>query len=240
MICAAAGVHPPRRFLPYMVVACAAVIVPELGRSSGGQLGDLVSELALWLGASLFLMAVMFNLRQHRAELQADTAEAKELARVDTLTGLGNRRAFEEAVAAEVSRSARTETPLSLMICDLDSFKEINDRHGHLAGDDCLRQVADTLRGELRLADNAFRWGGDEFVVLLPGTDGPAAHGVGSRVERAVSRTCSRPDGAPLELTTGIAEVREGMTVQELLATADLGLRERKEGLGQRSARSAI
>jgi diguanylate cyclase (GGDEF)-like protein len=240
MILGAAVVHPPRRFLPLMLVTCAVVMVPELGGAGPGQIGDLVAELVLWIGASLFVMAVMFNLRQHREELQADTAEAQELARIDALTGLGNRRAFEEAVSVELSRHERSKAPLSLLICDLDRFKTINDRYGHLAGDDCLRQVAETMRDELRMGDNAFRWGGDEFVVVLADTDTPAALGVSSRLERVVARTCSRPDGEPIHLTTGIAEVREGMTLQELLAAADLVLREHKEGLGQRSARSAI
>src|SRR5204862_6949646 len=93
---------------------------------------------------------------------------ANALARVDPLTGLGNRRAFEESMATEIARSRRHESPLSLLICDLDQFKKINDAYGHLAGDNCLRQVADALRNELRGADVCFRWGGDEFVVVLP------------------------------------------------------------------------
>ena len=229
MICAAAAVHPPRRFLPFMVAMCAVVILPELGRAAPAQIGDLIAELALWLGASLLVMAVMVNLRRHRAELQADTAQAQELARVDALTGLGNRRAFDERLASEMARSDRGGVPLSLLICDLDNFKGLNDHYGHLAGDDCLRQVAASLRAELRLADSAFRWGGDEFAAILVDSDPDAADRLGGRLQRAVEQACSRPDGTPLRITSGHAELREGMTGQELLAAADLALRERKD-----------
>ncbi|MFN2615759.1 MAG: GGDEF domain-containing protein [Thermoleophilaceae bacterium] len=240
MVCAAAAVHPPRRFLPFMAVMCAAVVLPELGRAAPAQIGDLVAELALWLGASLFVMAVMFNLRRHRAELQADTAEARELARVDALTELGNRLAFDETVTVELSRSERTGKPVSLLICDLDSFKEINDRHGHLTGDDCLRQVAAALRAELRLVDSAFRWGGDEFVVIVADTDAGGARQVSSRLERGVREACRRPDGAPLTISCGTAELRDGMTGQELLAAADLSLREHKQYVSQPAPRAPL
>jgi len=236
MICGAAAVHPPRRFFPFMVVTAAVVIVPELGRATSAQIGDLVTELVLWLGASLLIVAVMWKLRQHRAELRAGEAEARELARVDPLTRLGNRRAFEEALAAEVARSARAGTPLSLLLCDLDGFKEINDHHGHLAGDDCLGQVADAVRAELRLADSAYRWGGDEFVAILADTDAGGADEVAKRIKRAVEQSCSRPDGAPISITSGHAELHENMTGQELLASADLALREHKEARAQGAA----
>jgi diguanylate cyclase (GGDEF)-like protein len=234
MICGAAAVHPPRRFIPFMVFTAAVIVVPELGRTSGGQMGDLITELLLWLGASLFVLAIMLRLRQHRADLRADEAEARELARVDPLTRLGNRRAFEEVLETEIARSRRAGTPLSLLVCDLDDFKEINDRHGHLAGDDCLQRAADTLKAKLRTGDTAFRWGGDEFVVILPGTAGRGTSEVCRRMESAVEQACSRPDGTPLHITTGRAELHGEMTGQELLATADLSLRERKQGSDER------
>jgi diguanylate cyclase (GGDEF)-like protein len=240
MICGAAAVHPPRRFLPFMLITSIAVIAPEIGRATPAQMGDLVTELVLWLGASVFVMVVMLKLRQHRADLQAGEAEAQELARVDSLTGLGNRRAFEEILVAELSRSGRAGTPLSLLVCDLDSFKEINDRFGHLAGDECLRAAADALRAELRLVDHAFRWGGDEFVVLLVDTPGAGAVEVSERLEHIIPHACSRPDGTTLCVTTGHAELHPGMTGEELLAAADLALRERKESRTPGDARTSL
>ena len=240
MICGAAAVHPPRRFLPFMLITSIAVIAPEIGRASPAQMGDLVTELVLWLGASVLVMVVMLRLRQHREGLQADEAEAQELARVDSLTGLGNRRAFEEILVAELSRSGRAGTPLSLLVCDLDSFKEINDRYGHLAGDECLRSAADALRAELRLVDRAFRWGGDEFVVLLVDTPSAGAVEVSERLEHIIQDACSRPDGTPLSVTSGHAELHPGMTGEELLAAADLALRERKESRSPGDARTSL
>jgi diguanylate cyclase (GGDEF)-like protein len=228
MICAAASVHPPRRFIPFVVVTWVVVIVPELGRPLP-EVGDLVAELVLFLGASLFVLALMWKLRQQRADLREGEARARELARVDSLTGLGNRRAFDEALTSELSRNERAHTPLSLLVCDLDNFKQINDAYGHLSGDDCLRQVAETLRAELRQVDSAFRWGGDEFVLVLTDTDADGAAEIGRRLADVIHHACSRPDGTPLAVTTGHAELHQGMTGQELLAAADLSLRERKQ-----------
>jgi diguanylate cyclase (GGDEF)-like protein len=240
MICGAAAVHPPRRFIPFMLITSIAVIAPEIGQASPAQMGDLVTELVLWLGASVFVMVVMLRLRQHRADLEATEAQAQELARVDSLTGLGNRRAFEEILVAEISRSGRAGTPLSLIVCDLDSFKEINDRYGHLAGDECLRAVAETLSAELRLVDHAFRWGGDEFVVLLVDTHSRGAAEVSERLEHIIQNVCSRPDGTPVFVTSGHAEFHSGMTGEELLAAADLALRERKESRSPGDARTPL
>jgi diguanylate cyclase (GGDEF)-like protein len=234
MICAAAAVHPPRRFVPFAVVMCSAAVVPEIGRASGGEVGDLVVEQVLWFGAALFILGLIWHLRQQRANLQSEHLEASELARVDSLTGLGNRRAFEETLARETARIARDSGTLSLLLCDLDRFKQINDEHGHLVGDHCLRQVGEALRTEVRLAESCFRWGGDEFVVLVNG-DEQTVVDVGGRLEAAVAGTCSRPDGQPLRITTGPATLREGMGGDELLARADAALRERKERR-QRSA----
>jgi diguanylate cyclase (GGDEF)-like protein len=232
MILAAASVHPPRRFFPFLAVLLAGAIVPEVGSGNGAQIGDLVTELLLWLGASTLVLAVIWKIRRQRAERDESHAEAYELARVDPLTGLGNRRAFEETVATEISRARRSEIPLSLLICDLDSFKKINDVHGHLAGDDCLRQVADALRGELRGGDVCFRWGGDEFVVVLAGAGELAALEVAARVEARVAASCARPDETPLHVTCGHAVLLDWMSAHDLLAVADRALLSRKDRAG--------
>jgi diguanylate cyclase (GGDEF)-like protein len=229
LICTAAAVHPPRRFFPWLAVAAGVMIGPELGHTGGGQFGDLVTEFALWAGVSVFLAAVMVRLREHRHELRTGEAQAQELARVDVLTGLGNRRAFDERLAAEVARARRGGTPLSLLVCDLDNFKQINDHRGHLAGDECLRQVAGAIRTELRTEDSCFRWGGDEFVILLGDTNESGAADVADRLQAVVANTCSRPDGEPLEIKTGQSLLLDGMTGEELLARADLALFGRKD-----------
>jgi diguanylate cyclase (GGDEF)-like protein len=230
MICAGAAVHPPRRFLPLLVVIIAAAIVPEAGHAQSAQLGDLIVELALSTGASFLIVSIVWRIRQGRADLLSKQEQAHELARVDPLTGLGNRRAFEEALSREVAAVRRAGGELSLLVCDLDNFKHINDQHGHLAGDDCLRQVADTLRAEVRLADMCFRWGGDELVVLLAGAGAEMALEVGIRVELLVERSCVRPDGGRLRITTGHATLAAAMDPEDLLDVADAALRQRKDG----------
>jgi diguanylate cyclase (GGDEF)-like protein len=228
MICTAAAVHTPRRFVVFLAVLAALAIAPEAGHATPHMLGDLITELVLWSLASVFILGVMWMLRQHRADSEESEARANELARVDPLTGLGNRRAFEEAMVTEIARTRRADSVLSLLVCDLDRFKAINDSHGHLAGDNCLRQVADALRDELRGADVCFRWGGDEFVVVLADTDELEALQVVVRLELLVSSSCARPDETPLSVTCGHAALLEWMTAEDLVAAADRALFVRK------------
>jgi diguanylate cyclase (GGDEF)-like protein len=228
MICTAAAVHTPLRFTVFLAVLSVAAFAPEVGHAPPGALGDLGAELGLWALAGVFVSGVMWSIRQHRADTMESEAKANELARVDPLTGLGNRRGFEEALTTEVARARRGQAPLSLLVCDLDRFKKINDKHGHLAGDNCLRQVADALRGELRGADVCFRWGGDEFAVLLAGTPGSDALEVGARLEQLVARSCARPDETPLCVTCGQATLLDWMSGEDLVASADRELLARK------------
>jgi len=172
---------------------------------------------------------VMWRLRQQRADMQENEARANELARVDPLTGLGNRRAFDEAMVTEIARSQRSDAQLSLLVADLDRFKQINDLHGHLAGDNCLRQVADALRTELRGADVCFRWGGDEFIVVLADTSELEALDVAARLEQLVADSCARPDETPLSVTCGHATLLDWMSGDDLVAAADRALLSRKD-----------
>jgi diguanylate cyclase (GGDEF)-like protein len=225
MICTAAAVHTPARFFVFLGVIAGVALVPEVGHPG---VGDLSVELALWTLASVFILGVMWQIRQQRADGRENEARANELARVDPLTGLGNRRAFEEAVATEISRAQRTDIPLSLLVCDLDNFKKINDQYGHLAGDDCLRQVADALRAQLRGADVCFRWGGDEFIVVLADTGELASLEVVGRIEASIAGSCARPDESPLRVTCGHAVLLDWMSADDLVAEADRALFARK------------
>ena len=108
-------------------------------------------------------------------------------ARADTLTGLLNRRGFEERLAAEVARATRERTSLALVSLDLDHFKRVNDEQGHEAGDRALAMVGAVIADHVRGADLAARWGGEEFVVVLPGADAPAARAFAERVRAAVA-----------------------------------------------------
>lgn len=157
-------------------------------------------------------------------------------AMLDDLTGVGNRAALNKALSQEIARAERREEDgvLSLMVLDLDAFKALNDDHGHLAGDQALRRFARTLNKHLRETDQLFRYGGDEFVAILPEADAEAAGEIARRLEAKVAEECSDP---ALKASSGVAQWRTGMTARELFAAADETMyRNKREGNGQTSS----
>ena len=146
---------------------------------------------------------------------------------VDGLTGLANRRHADEHLAAELHRAERFSAPLAVVLSDLDDFKRINDRHGHPVGDTVLREFARTLRECVRDIDLAGRWGGEEFVLVLPGTDAGGAAQLAARVRAAlVRRPILAPDGSRIELSAsfGVAAYPDSTSAAELIAAADAAL----------------
>jgi diguanylate cyclase (GGDEF)-like protein len=133
--------------------------------------------------------------------------EARQLADLDALTGLHNRRFFHETLSREVARAHRYDRRLALVVFDLDDFKEVNDKVGHLAGDSVLAEAAERMRSVVRSADIACRIGGDEFAVILPESTLDDADQLYRRIQQAVS---SRPVGQAghLYLSAGVAELR--------------------------------
>jgi diguanylate cyclase (GGDEF)-like protein len=135
-------------------------------------------------------------------------------ASTDPLTGVANRRAWEAEAARSLARAARTGEPVTIAILDLDGFKEVNDRDGHVAGDRLLREVAAHWRTRLRASDLLGRHGGDEFVLCLPGTDGTGAVEVLQRLD----------GGGPVSWSVGTATARAGDSLAALLQRADAQL----------------
>ena len=166
--------------------------------------------------------------------------EARQLADLDALTNLHNRRYFHETLARECARAHRYERRLALVVLDIDDFKAINDRIGHLAGDAVLAAVAERLQSVVRSADVACRVGGDEFAVILPESAMGDAEQLYKRVQFAVG---SRPLG-PFErihLSAGIGELRSEDDAKTLFERADEALyRAKEEGKGRFSAANGL
>ena len=150
----------------------------------------------------------------------------------DDLTDLSNRRRFMEALRQEVARSARLDTQLALVLFDLDHFKQINDKCGHQAGDDVLRSAADVIRTRVRGTDLAARIGGEEFAVILPGTDLAGAVSLAENLRRDISEGVAVPDPSlTLTASFGVAEHHPGEPAESLIGVADRALyRAKAEG----------
>ncbi|MHA3737396.1 GGDEF domain-containing protein [Pseudomonas sp. Eth.TT006] len=193
----------------------------------GEHLGELVfrrnqrfSERDLGNLESL-LSALLFPMRNallYRAATQS--------ALRDPLTGTGNRVAMEQTLQREIDMSRRHLQPLSVLMLDIDHFKRVNDSHGHSAGDDVLKAVAASIKGQLRNVDMVFRYGGEEFLILLSNTSREAAAMVGERLRHAAQTTEYFADGQLIDLTVslGCSTLLPGESADSLLRRADSAL----------------
>ncbi len=202
---------PLRRFAPFATMVAVVALAPAVYAPDRDALLGVGTELVIWLFVSSALAMLMTRVR----------GQAR-LARRDPLTRLGNRRALDERFVAP-----RTGD-LVLGIGDLDRFKQINDRHGHLAGDACLKAVGAVLAERARTDDQVFRWGGDEVAVLLPATDPGAARDVFLRLESAVADLVRDPGGAPVGITFGWAAGGPETDLRTITERADAALLARK------------
>jgi diguanylate cyclase (GGDEF)-like protein len=183
--------------------------------------GNGITPCVYLAGTSVCTMLIVSALRRHIAEL---VAVSRDEARTDGLTGLPNRRAWDEALAREVARRDRQGGSLALLLVDLDHFKRLNDTAGHAAGDQALRRLAVLLRGQLRQMDVLARIGGEEFVLLLPACRAAEAAERAEQLRSLVRLTASTwPE--PVTVSVGVAAIPEHAThAAELVAAADLAL----------------
>ncbi len=186
------------------------------------------------LATALDNMAGRLSARQR--ELRASNDRLKALAQADGLTRLANRRTFDARLASEWQRAAKLAQPLALLMIDIDYFKRLNDRDGHLAGDACLRSLGKVLAAAVRQhSDLAARYGGEEFALLLPGADLDAATKAASRLRTTIENLRMAHLASPLghvTISIGVAAFRPqpGVTPERLIEAADAGLYAAKRG----------
>jgi diguanylate cyclase (GGDEF)-like protein len=189
----------------------------------------LVLALVSILGT--LLVALFARSLADRARLTTLSTKFEQIARTDSLTGLLNRRALAEHLTRAAAHARRRDEPLSLMMIDLNRFKETNDQFGHEAGDQVLRAFADCMRDALRADDIYGRWGGDEFLVALPATDRKRAQAAAARLQHCAQALnlgeIGLSDGIPFSI--GLATTTD-TTPTELVREADIALYEAKSG----------
>ena len=161
--------------------------------------------------------------RQTEAALREEVRSLEQRATTDPLTGAWNRRQLEDAAAGEMRRSTRYGHPLALLLVDIDHFKRVNDTHGHAEGDRVLRTVADLVRGSIRLSDSLTRWGGEEFIVLMPNTGLASATILAERIREAVFGHAFEGLG-PVSISLGVAEYLAASSLGDWVARADQAL----------------
>lgn len=190
-------------------------------------------ELEARIFASLRTRTARLELRQRNLELEGMLTRTEHLAMTDALTGVFNRRRFQDVLKREWATSRRYQHPLALILLDVDRFKPVNDVDGHAAGDEALRRIADVLTASIREVDLCARYGGDEFALLLPHTGRHHAQMVANRVRAnlARARTSWAGEAQQLSLSMGLAST-EDLTLKspdDLVEAADRALYEAKK-----------
>ncbi|MBD3640524.1 MAG: GGDEF domain-containing protein [Marinobacter sp.] len=207
---------PPRVAIAINVSSVVLMVV--LGDAFSGleQMGSFVST-ALVVSACAFVFASRNEDQRRRLE---------HLATIDPLTGVKNRRAMDEELAIAQAHASRTGISCALILLDIDHFKQINDEYGHSVGDQVLVELVKVLRKNTRKSDQLFRYGGEEFVLLLP--DGAGVRTVISNLQQLL-RTHVKHPGGSITASFGVAELDWGETVDSWLARADDALYQAKE-----------
>jgi diguanylate cyclase len=216
-----------------------ALLMPQLIRKAEAQLSNRQEFTSLFFGLigllvllNIYMFDQRIRLQRARRNLIHQLQRAERMARIDPLTGIPNRRSLKETLEAEISRARRNKLPLTVMVSDVDNFKSFNTRFGHLTGDRVLIDVASLLRKNFRASDFIVRYGGDEFVVVMPDTDLERARAAVVRLNRLIDawNTSNPHCGYALGLTCGLTEFVEGATVDELIQAADEDMYLRKSG----------
>jgi diguanylate cyclase (GGDEF)-like protein len=208
-----------------LVATAYAGVLVAIGADAHAALTRWMVTVSVAGGAALALHSI-------RRQVDRLVARLGELARTDPLTGLPNRRDFEERFEAELERARRRAEPLALAVGDIDFFKRLNDAHGHQVGDQALEAVGEAIARWTRASDTSARVGGEEFAIVLPATTAAQATGAIERLREQI-RTVTAAAGRPLTMSFGLAEFpHNGDAMRELMHAADAALYDAK-GLGR-------
>ena len=200
------------------------IILRDLGSTNGTYVNDqLVDEYVLRDGDFIKIGRTIFKFLSGGNIENAYHEEIYRLTTVDGLTQVFNRRYFLEQLEREVSRAKRYRRDLSLIMFDIDRFKDINDSYGHLAGDYVLKQLATVVKGKIRKEDIMARYGGEEFVIILPEIDAPNALNFAEKVRKIVEKAAFRFEDTRINVTVsvGVASLDDGDDSSSLIKRAD-------------------
>jgi diguanylate cyclase (GGDEF)-like protein len=212
------------------------------------QRNQLLIAISIAAVVLLGLIVIILRNNQERGRLQRDLADRNaeleqaleqigQLANRDPLTQLRNRRSFLDIAGQEIARARRKSLPMSVLVIDIDHFKQLNDDHGHAVGDEVLVQVAAELRKTLREQDVICRWGGEEFVAMITEADGAQAELIAERARTAIEATRFAHEGTelPLSITIGVAQLAESLDIEEAIDAADQAMYQ-----GKRTGRNRV
>jgi diguanylate cyclase (GGDEF)-like protein len=233
VLIACAGCRTPRDAATGAAAVTLAGLAPWLARAVPGPNPLVGSQLVVVIASAAVLIVV-----RERLLRQSDALRGYAL--TDPLTGIANRRSLLARADYEIARHGRARRTFALVMIDLDGFKRLNDRFGHAAGDDLLRDVASSLEQAMRAQDTVARFGGDEFCVLAPETDSSGIERLATRVSQAVGDVTAGVDA--VRASIGIAVFPDdGVVAADLMQAADQRLLEakRRRGRGRREAQRA-
>jgi diguanylate cyclase (GGDEF)-like protein len=226
LVCSATYSFFHLRFTVAVAISWVIVIVYEVAAILAGTTGTILANNSFFLvGTNSVGMIGCYATERILRAAFLDRLTVERLAQQDALTGLLNRRAFFALADEEVARCKRQGRPVSAVMLDIDHFKHINDTYGHAAGDRVLQLVAATLLANMRATDPVCRYGGEEFLALLPDTPAAEAFGVGERLRRAVLEASLSIETDPIQVTASVGTATialdTGETLEQLLRSAD-------------------